>query len=81
MNDEIKPKKGVKSEKDMAGSSSDNKIQLKVKMSFDAYFQGLMKEKKGYIMAHHKAPMRRYAEKQGITEGTKEEFDQVFRLY
>lgn len=50
-------------------------------MSFDAYFQGLMRSKSGMIQPHHKAPMRRYAANAGLLEGTKEEFDILFKLY
>lgn len=57
------------------------KIELKAKMSFDVYFQGLMQSKRGSILPHHKAPMRKYAENAGLTQATKEEFDEVFRLY
>ena len=49
-------------------------------VSFDAYFQSLVKEKKS-IQKHHKAPMRKYAESKGVLEATKEEFDRLFRLY
>lgn len=49
-------------------------------LSFDAYFQLLLKEKKS-IQKHHKAAMRKYAELRGISEASKEEFDRVFRIY
>ena len=50
-------------------------------ISFDAYFQGLMRSKAGKIQPHHKAPMRRYAANAKLLEGTKEEFDILFKLY
>ena len=49
-------------------------------MSFDVYFQGLMK-KNSKILVHHKAPMRKYAELKGLKEGSEEQFDRIFRLY
>lgn len=48
-------------------------------MSFDLYFQKLMS--KGKILTHHKAAMRKYAEAEGIIDGTEEEFDNVFKNY
>lgn len=52
----------------------------KRKMSFDVYFSLLMKKRPG-IFPHHKAPMRKYAEKQGLLEATEEEFDRIFKVY
>lgn len=49
-------------------------------LSFDVYFQGLMK-KNPKVYAHHKAPMRTYAESKGLSVATEEEFDRIFRLY
>lgn len=58
---------------------SDN--ELRTILSFDAYFSGLMVEKRGFIFPHHKAPMRKYAESKGIIDGTKAEFDELFKVY
>lgn len=71
MSQEKKIKKSVESE---------NKSEGHV-VSFDAYFSALMKEKSGFILPHHKAPMRRYALDKGLVEGTKEDFDKLFKLY
>lgn len=71
MSQEKKTKKSVESE---------NKSEGHV-ISFDAYFSALMREKSGFILPHHKAPMRRYALDKGVTDGTKEEFDKLFKLY
>ena len=49
-------------------------------ISFDVYFQILMR-KNARILAHHKAPMRNYAESNGLKKATKEDFDRIFRLY
>jgi len=49
-------------------------------INFDLYFQLLMK-REPRILAHHKAPMRKFAEQNKITEATIEEFDKVFKLY
>jgi hypothetical protein len=52
----------------------------KRKISFDVYFSLLMKKRPG-IFPHHKAPMRKFAENNGLKEATEEEFDRIFRLY
>jgi hypothetical protein len=49
-------------------------------VSFDAYFQLLMK-RESRIVPHHKAPMRKYAERHDLKEATIEEFDRIFKLY
>lgn len=50
-------------------------------ISFDVYFQTLMR-KDSKIMLHHKAPMRQYAESNGISGlATEQEFDAVFSRY
>lgn len=50
------------------------------KVSFDVYFKrALVKNKK--IQAHHKAPMRAFAEKNDIKIATIEEFDKLFEKY
>lgn len=59
---------------------SENKSEGQI-LSFDVYFSALMREKAGFILPHHKAPMRRYAADKGLTEGTKEDFDKLFKLY
>jgi len=72
---------------DKTSSTKNNKKSIKsdsgirTTMSFDAYFSGLMTERKGLILPHHKAPMRKYAESRGRVEGTKEEFDELFKVY
>lgn len=71
MSQEKKTKKSVESENKSSGQI----------VSFDAYFSSLMRAKSGFILPHHKAPMRRYAADAGLTEGTKEEFDKLFQLY
>lgn len=49
-------------------------------MSFDAYFSKLMRTKG--MMLHHKAPMRNYAEAQGLKDlATEAAFDAVFERY
>lgn len=72
MSEEKKSKKRVESE---------NKTDSRPVMSFDAYFQSLMREKLGFILPHHKAPMRRYAADAGLLEASKEDFDKLFKLY
>lgn len=57
------------------------KKQAKVKplISFDAYFQALVKQQKA--LPHHKAPMRTFAKKNDMLNGTKEDFEKLFRSY
>lgn len=49
------------------------------KMSFDVYFQILLKEQK--VLAHHKPPMRQYAMADGKTSTTLTEFNKLFKSY
>lgn len=49
------------------------------KMNFEVYFQILLKERK--VLAHHKPPMRQFAEANGIESGTRAEFEQLFKNY
>lgn len=48
-------------------------------ISFDAYFNLLKAQGKAY--AHHKAPMRKHAESNGLKEGTLPEFEKLFKSY
>lgn len=55
--------------------------QEKDKISFDAYFQQLMRQHME-ILAHHKAPMKRFAEGKGLKGPCKkEDFDKIFEKY
>lgn len=72
-------KKRVESKETVEEPKEAPKRDLKPVMNFDAYFQSLMSEKK--VQIHHKAPMRKFAQKAGIDNGTKAEFDKVFKLY
>ena len=49
------------------------------KMTFDVYFQILLKERK--VLAHHKPPMRQHAEAQKMSSATRIEFDELFKSY
>lgn len=49
-------------------------------MSFDVYFLK-MQAQNSKVLPHHKAPMRHFAEQQGLTTATEEQFDKVFRTY
>lgn len=49
-------------------------------MSFDVYFL-MMKAKDRKVQAHHKAPMKRFAEQRGLQDATEEQFDEIFRSY
>lgn len=87
MSQEKRTKKRVESKKDReqasktTSSSSAAPKKLQEVMNFDAYFQHLMGSSAGKIQLHHKAPMRQFAEAHKLVNGTKEEFDKVFRLY
>ena len=60
-------------------------IEFKIeerKITFDVYFQGLMQNSGGKILAHHKAPMKSYAKASGLKEEeTITMFDKVFKNY
>jgi len=49
-------------------------------ISFDVYFQGLISSG-SKVQIHHKAPMRQFAKSKNLENGTKEDFDRIFRLY
>lgn len=49
------------------------------KMTFDVYFQILLKERK--VLAHHKPPMRNHAEANKKSSATRIEFDELFKSY
>lgn len=49
-------------------------------MSFDVYFCK-MQAKNKKVQAHHKAPMRCFAEQRGLKDATEEQFDEIFRSY
>lgn len=48
-------------------------------MSFDVYFQIALKERQ--VLAHHKPPMRQFAEANGKMSATRTEFDKLFKSY
>lgn len=48
-------------------------------MTFDVYFQVLLKERK--VLAHHKPPMRLHAEANKMASATRTEFDKLFKSY
>lgn len=52
----------------------------KRRMSFDVYFQGLLK-RDSKVKAHHLAAMKKYAAEKGCIHATEEEFDRIMRLY
>lgn len=65
-------------EKESTQKSKKTKVQRI--MTFDVYFQGLLR-RNNKIAPHHKAPMRAYAEGKGLITGTLEEFDKIFSGY
>lgn len=72
-------------EKYKNGVQLENKEEVKAKqpdpISFDAYFRMLM-ARNPRIMAHHAAPMRKYAEQSGLGESASlEQFEQAFKSY
>lgn len=70
-------------EKKQDKSKTSSKTSLKKVpqlISFDAYFQGLMRtDSKIYL--HHKAPMKKYANKNGLSYATLEQFEKLFKAY
>jgi hypothetical protein len=48
-------------------------------MTFDVYFQILLKEQK--VLAHHKPPMRQYAQQSNMLIESKDKFDKLFKSY
>lgn len=48
-------------------------------MTFDVYFQILVKERK--VLAHHKPPMRQFAEANEMSSATRTEFNELFKSY
>lgn len=49
-------------------------------MSFDVYFRK-MQATNPQVHAHHKVPMRSFAEQRGLQDATEEQFDEIFRSY
>jgi hypothetical protein len=58
---------------------ADNLMEESEEMTFDVYFQVLLKERK--VLAHHKPPMRQHAEANGMSSATRTEFDELFKSY
>jgi len=48
-------------------------------MTFDVYFQILLKDRK--VLLHHKPPMRQHAEAHSMKKATRTEFDKLFKSY
>ena len=48
-------------------------------MTFDVYFQILLKERK--VLSHHKPPMWLHAEANDMASATRTEFDELFKSY
>lgn len=56
------------------------KKKQEAKISFDLYFQQLVKL--GKAQKHHKLPMKSFAVQNGVgKEATKNKFEEVFKLY
>lgn len=72
-----KPKK-VDLEADNLGKEVQEEVSEE-SMTFDVYFQILLKEKK--VLAHHKPPMRLHAEANGKKSATRTEFNELFKSY
>jgi hypothetical protein len=75
MNDNKYKKRQVEADKLVKESSQS----VENEMSFDAFFQILLKE--GKVLAHHKPPMRHFAEVNGMISGTLAEFERLFKSY
>lgn len=79
---EQKYKNSVKSEgkEGLEDNSKNSKKLEKRVLSFDLYFQSLM-TKNPKVYAHHKAPMKKFAEQNGLLEASEEDFDKLFKAY
>lgn len=70
-----------KLKKDIQLDEEEVQGQEATRMTFDVYFQKLMRIGSN-IYLHHKAPMRQYAESKGLIGAvTEAEFDDAFRDY
>jgi len=49
-------------------------------ITFDVYFRKVQ-ARNPKVHAHHRAPMKRFAEQRGVDEATEEKFDEIFRSY
>ena len=76
MKDKKLKKVDLEADNPMEEVSSEGSEEL---MSFDVYFQVLLKERK--VLAHHKPPMRAYAEAHEMVSATRSEFDELFKSY
>ena len=76
-----KSKNKIDEDKKMERLPEIKSIKVSPVMSFDVYFQVLMKEHV-HIKPHHKAPMRKFAHKRGLGDSaTKKQYDEIFRNY
>ena len=76
----MKDKKHKKVELEAANLKKEVSKELAEEiMSFDVYFQVILKEQK--VLAHHKPPMRQHAEANGKKSATRTEFDELFKSY
>ena len=78
MNKKEKNKKEIKKEEIKETIKEDKEEEQKV--TFDVYFQRLM-QRHMKILAHHKAPMRKYAEGKSAASATEEKFNKIFESY
>jgi hypothetical protein len=59
---------------------TSEEVETEELISFDAFFQSLLRQ--GKVLEHHKVPMRKYVESQGImNEVSKEKFEQILKTY
>lgn len=72
--DELKSEEAEKKTK----SQSSKKVEPVV--SFDAYFRKMMSENQK-VQSHHKAPMKAYAKRHDMLNGTLKEFEKLFSSY
>ncbi len=61
-------------------NTEENEVVGKRVLSFDIYFQ-ILRKRNSKIAAHHKAAMKKYAEKHNLDQATEEEFDRIFKRY
>jgi hypothetical protein len=66
----------------------DEKLEVEKKVkkevpviTFDSFFQYLLRSQPSKVFVHHKAAMLAYAKQNGLLTGTKKQFEDLFKSY
>jgi hypothetical protein len=77
---EIEAEKPQELEEIQELNQASEEAQNEELISFDAFFQSLLRQ--GKTLKHHKLPMRKYVESQGImNEASRDKFEQILKTY